>query len=117
MRKTSSIPGGIFKIHTTRKKLSDELIIPEADRVQTLGQLQYPLEHAVKHFGKPEESFSNTDVLIFDTGNMDVSRRLATEALGRPYVVNWLQLPDRKIIIMQSNAGVINDIDELKPAA
>jgi hypothetical protein len=117
MTDTSSIPGGIFKIHTTRRKLSDGLVIPKADFEQSLDQLEFPLGRAVEHFGDSNESFSNTDVLIFDTGSMDTSRKLATQAKEKPYVSQWLQLPDRKIIIMQSNAGVINDIDEFNPLA
>ncbi len=115
--KLSSVPGSIFKVHMPREKTDGVVTISSTDTEKTVNQLQYPLEHAVKNYTDQSKPFSNTDRLIIETGNLELSRRITQRTMKETWMRDWIDLPDRKIIIIQTIGGVTNAIEYFKPNA
>lgn len=110
----SSVPGSIFKVHVEREKLEDGVSVKETNILDALSQLQYPIEHyAIKNYDDQTKPFSRTDRLVVETGDIELSRTIANEALKKSWMKKWITLPDRKILLVQTNAGVSNVIEEL----
>lgn len=105
----SSVPGSIFKLIVPRGKIEGTLQITDEDLENSLNQLEYPITHAIKNYENPDESFSNTDRLIIETGNLDLSKRVAQKAMEKEWMRKWLELKDRKIIVVQAIAGIVSD--------
>lgn len=114
--KTSLPPGSVFKVHIPTEKISDGYRrIDESALTDSLNQLEYPIDHAVKNHEDTTLPFSNTDRVIIETGDFDLSISLAKEALKKPWMKKWLRLNDRRILVVQTNSGVVNVIDEFSP--
>lgn len=110
--KTGSVPGSIFKLHMPREKTGGKIEITPTMQKEVINQAQYPIEYATAHFKKPNESFSKTDRLIIETSDINVSKKLATELVKKPWMQEWIALPDHKILIIQNQEGISNIIDE-----
>lgn len=109
----SSVPGSFFKIHVPREKIGEGYQVKEDDLSHALNQLEYPISHSVEAQGDLTKPFSNTDRVIFETGDIELSRELAQKAAKKPWMKNWLKLHDRRIIIVQANEGQSNIIEEV----
>lgn len=110
----SQVPGSMFKVFVPREKINGALRVHEEDLETSLSQVEYPISHAVDNAGDPEKPFSNTDTLIIETGDMAISRRMAQKTIQEHnWMQNWLQLPERKIILVQTNGGIVYDMDQL----
>lgn len=108
--KSSEEPGILFKLNLPRKKVGPKVDIDPKDLIKSLEQIEYPLAHSVKNYGDSSKSFSLTDRVFIETGDIKLSERLAQELSEKPWMKEWLHLPNHKIIIAQSNAGTSNDI-------
>jgi len=109
----SSVPGSMFKIFIAREKLAEGISVNQSDLIHALDQLQYPIEHAVTNHDDPTLPFSNTDRLIVETGDIDLSRVLVQEALKKLWMQQWVNIHDHRIILVQTNAGKSNAIEDL----
>lgn len=105
----SSPPGSIFKVIMPRDKIEGNVIITDEDIRKCLEQLEYPIKHALENHSNPDKAFSNTDRLIIETGSLNKSGQLAQRAMQEPWMKEWTELEDRKIIIVQSVAGLVAD--------
>lgn len=108
---TSQLPGSLFKLNIPRKKEGSHTSINSKDLVRTLNQAQYPIEHALENFGDPTKPFYQTNTLFVETGEINLSRRLAQEAIRKPWMKEWLRLPNHQIIIAETKAGVSSVIE------
>jgi hypothetical protein len=111
----SSIPGAIFKVHRARNKIGGLQTVGVSDVLNSLNQLEYPATNAVENYEDSNKPFSNTDRLIIETGEIELSIELAKKALEKKWMQNWLELPDRRIIVAQSSGGVLSLIDWFQP--
>ncbi|MBF8249849.1 MAG: hypothetical protein HW400_450 [Candidatus Levybacteria bacterium] len=109
----TKFPNLFFKLHLPREKDGSKIEITQAMQKEIINQAQYPIEHSIKHFGKPNESFSRTNRIIIETSDINVSRNLAAELAKKQWMKTWLDLPDldHRIIIIQNKEGISNQID------
>lgn len=108
----SEAPGSIFKVFVPREKMDGSVRIKDEDLINSFNQLQYPIDNAVKNFGRDDEPFSNTDRLIIETADIEQSRRIAQEASKHKWMTDWMNLSDRKIILVQTVGGVALKAEE-----
>lgn len=114
--KIASVPGLMFKITLFTEESHQSAQIGEKETQAALDQLSYPIkDNCLPNFGDPTKPFSNTDRIIIETPNMELSKLIANRALQEEWIGRWLALPDRKIILLQTNDGVVNDMDEITP--
>lgn len=109
----ASIPGSVFKVFANREKLGDLEDITQENMEMTFRQLWYAITHANKNDGDPEKPFMNTDRFIIETPSMELSEKVAEKALKKPWIRTWMEKPDRKIILLRTNAGHVNDASEI----
>lgn len=114
--KYASVPGTMFKIHLAREGAGSSVVVTRTDLEAAIDQLSYPITHSLGNQDDSSKPFHHTDTLIIETEYMPESRRIAKNILRISWVKDWLKLPGRKVIIVQSNDGIINDIDELTAA-
>lgn len=112
---TSSTPGSIFKLHVPREKAEGAINIPTDELENCLNQLEYPIRNAISNFGNPILPFSNTDRLIIETADIHISKQLAQKTLGKDWMKEWIRLPNRKIIVVQTKSGVVSNIEYFAP--
>lgn len=112
----STAPGTIFKVIVPRGKIEGSVHISDEDLENSLDQLEYPIKHAVKNYNIPNKPFSNTDRLIIETGNLDLSKEVARKALERSCVENWLRLGYGQIIVVGTVGGKTTAAPEYYPA-
>lgn len=106
----SSPPGSIFKVIMPREKIEGNISIQEEDIKKCLEQLSYAITHAIDNSNNPGGAFSDTKNLIIETGSIDESVRLARRAMDELWMKKWTKLgEDRRIIVIQSVAGVVAD--------
>lgn len=108
----SQEPGSLFKLNVPRKKEGTHTSISHADLTRTLNQAQYPIQHSVKNHDDPTKPFSATNTVLIETGDMDLSRKLAGEAVEKPWMKDWLSLPDHQIIVARTQAGITSEIEQ-----
>lgn len=108
-------PGTAFQVSLWRQ------MFEEADKHtknkgvhEALRQVDYALSHCVEHnrppyLGRERLAFKGTRVLYIETGSMDDSRKIASQA--KDLNEDWLDLPGREIIYAEVVAGHIRDID------
>lgn len=111
--KTTDFPGLVFKLFLSREKekTTGKINITPAAQKEIIAQAQYPLQHAVENFGKPDQPFSKTDRVLIETSDINVSRSLAAELARKPWMKEWLTLPDHRILIIQNIEGISNIIE------
>ncbi len=88
--------------------------IPLSSQREGLMQVRLPIFEAIEHRDEPEKAFSGTNTLIIETGSFNLSTRLQAEALKKPWMREWLQIPGNKIITIESKGGVIREIGEYR---
>lgn len=103
-------PNRLFQVSLRRQSL-DETDLDNEDVRYAFRQIHYPISHCIENQGKPHSAFQSTRVLYIETGKMEVSERLAKQAMRRSWVREWLELPSREIIIAEVIAGRIQRID------
>lgn len=106
----ASVPGSMFRVHVSREKIEGKPKIQPEDLNDSLRELEYPISHAVENHKDPEKPFSNTDRLLIETSDIELSIELAQRLQEQKddWMREWLKLPDRKIIAMQTKGGIVN---------
>lgn len=113
---TTDVPGLVFKLFLSREKEGPGKISISANALrETIGQAQYPLEHAAHNFGQPDKPFSRTDRVLVETSDINVSRNLAVELAEKPWMKEWLELPDHRLLVAQNIEGISNIIEYFVP--
>ncbi len=116
--KLASVPGSMFKITLFTEGSHETVQIGEKETEAALDQLSYPIrDKCLLNYGDPTKPFSNTDKIIIETPNIELSRLIAGKALQETWIKQWLELPERRIILLQTNDGIVNDVEELPKAA
>lgn len=114
---TTDVPGFVFKLFLSREKERPGKIAISANALrETIGQAQYPLEHAVHNFGQLDKPFSKTDRVLIETSDINVSRFVAQKLADNPWMKEWLVLPDHRLLVAQNIEGVSNIIEDFAPA-
>lgn len=116
--KTMSRPGIAFKMHLPRERLeSGTISINPSVLRDIINQVEYPFGHAADHFGKPGESFEDTDIFLIETGDWDVSYQLAEELDKVKPVKKWLSQDRHQIWVAKTEEGITTRMELLKPSA
>ena len=79
-----------------------------------INQIEYPIPHAVENFGKPNESFSNTDRFLIETDDIDLSRKVALRLAEEEWMQKWMNLEGHQMLIVQTQEGISQLIEEFK---
>lgn len=105
--KTTEGPNSVLKLHLPREKNGEKakLIDPEV-KTEVYNQIHYPVQHSLKHFDKPGESFSRTNRIVIETSDIAVSKDFAADLIKKPWMKKWLALPDHRIIVLQNKEGI-----------
>lgn len=82
------------------------------DLKKAWGQAEYVITHATKNYGQLNKPFSKMKTVFFATSNYDQARDLAIDLTSRQFMLPWLQLEKRQIIISEIKAGKITTIGE-----
>lgn len=104
----ASVPGSIFRVHVAREKVEGKPRISTEDLSESVKQLHYPISHAVGNYNDSNKPFPNTDRLIIETGDFELSMKLAMDLQKEEWMDQWLSLPDRRIIALQTQGGIVN---------
>lgn len=104
-----SEPGHAFQVTLSRPSAGIEV---DTDAKESWQQVHYPIYHSVKLQDAHNGAFTKSRVLYIETGNMTDSDRLAKQAIKRRWIKEWLELPDREIVIAEVIAGQIRNIDQ-----
>jgi hypothetical protein len=106
----ASIPGSVFQVIVPRGKIEGSPYINEEDLQNSLDQLEYPISEAIKHHGSAGKAFADTDNIVIETGNLDLSKKVAQKAImERDWIREWLKLENTEITVAQSIAGLVSD--------
>lgn len=103
-------PNTVFQVSLERRSV-DEAEHGNQAVNEAFKQVHYPILHCVENQGKPNSAFRDARVLYIENEKMEFSDRLAKQAMRRPWVRNWLELPGREIIISEVVSGRIQRID------
>src|SRR3989344_1540974 len=112
--KIASFPGILFKIHLPRIKNGSDVSIDPEKLQDVINQIEYPIPHAVENFGKPNESFSNTDRFLIETDDIDLSRKVALRLAEEEWMQKWMNLEGHQMLIVQTQEGISQLIEEFK---
>ncbi len=112
----AAFPGILFKVHLPRIKNGTDVSIDPEKLEDVVNQIEYAIPQAVDHFGKPNESFSNTDRFLIETDNIELSRKVALRLAEEEWMKKWLALPEHQILIVQAQEGISNIIEYFVPA-
>lgn len=104
----AGVPGSIFRVHVPREKIEGKPTISPKDFENSLRELEYPIHHSFENHSDSEKPFSNTDRLLIETPDIDLSVELTRKLIDEDWMRKWLSLPDRRIIAMQAKSGIIN---------
>lgn len=109
----ASVPGSIFKVFANREKLGDSPNITPESMDLAFRQLWYAISHSSQNYGKNDEQFSQTDRLIIETPDLNLSREVWKTAAKKPWMKDWYSLDGKKVILLQTNSGIVNDAAEI----
>lgn len=98
-------PGTVFRISLPIQDLETEKSASFRELEAGLDQVEYPISQAVANVRNSSMPFSSVYNFLIETKNLDISARLAKDAVKRDWMRAWLQLPDRQILIAQMNHG------------
>jgi hypothetical protein len=108
----AGFPGILFKLHLPRIKNGTEVSIDPGKLEDVVNQTEYPIQHAVDNFEKPNEPFSKTDRILIETENIDLSRKVALRLAEEEWMGNWLALPEHQMLIAQTQEGITQLIEQ-----
>lgn len=115
---TAERPGIAFKLHVPRERLeSGKISINPAVLDDIVEQAQYPFEHSANHYGDPSEDFSETDIFLVETGDIDVSSQIVNRIVREKWMQKWLSQQGHGIWIAETNEGITTRIEPFLTAA
>lgn len=107
------VPGTVFQTFVPRQRVGSSIRTPLSTLIRSIVQLEYPISQAIKNHGKPGEPFSTTRRLWINTDRYGNSLKIS-EALGKkPWMKEWLRLPDHHIYVSESNNGEIVRMEQI----
>ncbi len=107
-----SDPNTVFQLSVARDRIDDTSIYISDEILETtFNQAEYPLTHAVAHYGSDEKPFSKTNSVLIETPYFDQSESLAAKLSEKAWMKNWLSLPNHQIIVAQKKAGIVSQIE------
>jgi hypothetical protein len=107
-------PNTFFQIHVPRDRYDLGIKIDDADIDRVVEQLQYPISHAVLAHNRTNESFSNLQAVLIETGSLMESARIVSflEA-DNEWFAQWKALPNHQVLIAQTRAGETTQIVDI----
>lgn len=112
----ADFPGILFKVHLPRIKNGTDVSIDPEKLEDVVNQIEYAIPQAVDHFGKPNESFSNTDRFLIETDDIELSRKVALRLAEEEWMKKWITLKDHQVLIAQTQEGITQLIEDFVPA-
>lgn len=111
----ASFPGILFKIHLPRIKDGNNVFSIDPEKLEdVVNQTEYPIEHAIQNFRKQNESFSNTDIFLIETENLDLSKKVVLRLAEEEWMQKWMKLEGNQVLLVQTQEGISQLIEEFK---
>ena len=112
----TSVPGSCYKVIIPRNKIEGgHEHVTEENLRKSLDQLELPMKEGVENYGNPNGEFSDTDRLIVQTEDLELSKEIAQRVMQEKSVAEWKNLDGREIIIVQAISGVVIDAKRYGP--
>lgn len=108
----AGFPGILFKLHLRRVKNGAEVSVDPEELEEVVNQTEYPIQHAVDNFGKPDGSFSKTDRFLIETDSIDLSRKVALRLTAEEWMKKWLAPPEHQVLVAQTQEGITQIIEQ-----
>lgn len=106
--------GSKFQVSLPRERIDGRKIrIRKEDIWDAMNQLHYPISEHLKNHGKPNLPFNNDFNLYIEVEEWERGIELNNELREMPWIQDWLQFPEHKIIVGQVNDGIVEEIAEL----
>lgn len=106
-------PGTAFQVTLRRPDSVTDSELNSVYVSEAWKQVNYPLHHCVAVQNLLSGAFKDSRVLYIETGKMEDSAKLAQQAIKKSWVIEWLELPQREIVIAEVIAGRIRNIDRV----
>lgn len=110
---TFSLPGSFFELRFGRDRIEQVDNVNEQSLREALNQAHYPILHSVKHHEQENKDFSKTNRILVETSDIDLSVDLAAELADKPWMEDWMQLPNHKILVAQARGGETTKVEYL----
>ena len=102
-------PGSVFKISIPRGSIDSVAPIEGSPRELAIGQALYPIGNSVGNFDT-EGPFADTNTVLIETSNLDVSKALAREMMSYEEMRLWMKLPMRRILTSEMIEGQLQRV-------
>lgn len=109
----TSKPGTVFRIRVPRPKGS-EIKTDNFSLNNVVNQAHYPILHSVINAKDNIKPFSQMKRILIETESMKESEKILKKLKAQPWMQKWMNLPDHKIFLAQTNEGVIQKIKEVR---
>lgn len=106
------VPGSFFELRVPRTKVNGTDIQIDVDELErVLNQAEYPITHAIHNANQKNMPFADTRQLVIETRDMHKSMHLADAIVQKPWMQDWLQMPDTEILLAQTKGGHLETVD------
>lgn len=103
--KIFGLPGSVFELRFGRERQDGEDSIIESSLHEALNQAHYAISHSVAHHEDDTQDFSKTNRIMIETSDIDLSTDLACELAEKPWMKEWMELPNHRILVAQARGG------------
>jgi len=111
--RTGAKPGTVFEVFVPRKRVEASVSIKEDELEPSLYQIEYPIRQSLQNNGQDGKPFANTNTILIDTEHISLSRTLAYKLCDQiQSVKDWLNIKTHKILISETEKGILSEIKE-----
>ncbi len=106
-------PGSAFEVRFGRERIDEDITVDKEILSEALNQAHFPIARSVAHHEDDTKDFSRLNRILIETASMDLSLDLAMELADRAWMQDWMNLPNHRIMVARTRAGVTEAIDYL----
>lgn len=111
---TFGAPGTIFEARVARKRIDDETVdIDPESLYQALNQAHFPIAKSIANHENDTKEFARLNRILIETPSLDLSLDLAVELSHKPWMKEWMELPNHRIMLARTRAGKTEAIQYL----
>jgi hypothetical protein len=110
--KIFGLPGTFFSLRLGRERIDGGDIVDTSSMRDALNQAHFAIHKSIANH-ETEKDFSRLNTVLIETSNLDTSLDLAVELGQKPWMQEWMRLPNHKILLARTRAGVTDHIERL----
>jgi len=110
--KIFGLPGTFFSLRFGRERIDGGDIVDPASMHEALNQAHFAIHNSTANHDT-DRDFARLNTVLIETSNLDTSLELAVELGQKPWMQEWMQLPNHKILLARTRAGVTDHIEAL----